>query len=168
MLILAIVGSRTYPATQREWDRLTEKEQEQNERVARLRIHSLLKKLSTAEYGIISGGARGVDAWAIEEAALLGFATGEIHAEWDKYGKGAGFKRNKDIVLTADEVIAFWDGKSKGTLDTIQKARKFCTPVTVFDPDGTISFMVEKADYDDLFTKLPTYSETTKTEAQVD
>jgi hypothetical protein len=44
--------------------------------------------------------------------------------DWKKHGRAAGIIRNTDIVKQADKVVAFWDGKSKGTQDTIGKARK--------------------------------------------
>ncbi len=43
-------------------------------------------------------------------------------ADWNKYGKSAGFRRNIDIVDNSDCVIAFWDGNSKGTLNSVTTA----------------------------------------------
>ena len=71
---------------------------------------------------IISGGAPGVDTWAIKYADVR--STEVYPADWDRLGKGAGFARNSTIVEAADEVYAFWDGLSRGTLDSIQKAAK--------------------------------------------
>jgi len=71
---------------------------------------------------IVSGGARGVDSWAVESA---GSRLVEVYpAEWEKWGRSAGFRRNQTIVDASDEVYAFWDGLSKGTLDSIQRAAK--------------------------------------------
>ncbi|KKL45313.1 hypothetical protein LCGC14_2356910, partial [marine sediment metagenome] len=50
-------------------------------------------------------------------------------AEWDKYGKSAGFLRNQTIIDNCDMVVAFWDGKSKGTADTINKAKRSKKPI---------------------------------------
>jgi len=72
---------------------------------------------------IISGGARGVDSWAEEFAIRNHINTTIFKPEWDKYGKGAGFIRNKLIVDNADKVIAFWDGQSKGTKYSIDYAK---------------------------------------------
>ncbi len=72
---------------------------------------------------IISGGARGVDSWAEEFAIRNQINTTIFKPEWNKYGKGAGFIRNKLIVDRADRVIAFWDGKSKGTKHSIDYAK---------------------------------------------
>lgn len=72
---------------------------------------------------IISGGAKGADAlaeaYAIEnEIEILLFKP-----DWKKYGRGAGIVRNRLIVDAADYVIAFWDGKSRGTKASIDYAR---------------------------------------------
>ena len=47
-----------------------------------------------------------------------------LPADWNKYGKGAGFIRNKDIWDNADFGVAFWDGESKGTAHSFNIARK--------------------------------------------
>lgn len=72
---------------------------------------------------IISGGAKGADALAKEYANYYFINYQEFPAEWEKHGKSAGFIRNKQIVDSCDMVLAFWDGKSKGTQDTINKAK---------------------------------------------
>ena len=69
-------------------------------------------------------GADGVDETAEDEARKLGLEVISISPEWNKYGKTAGLIRNDLIVLTADCVVAFWDGVSRGTKYTIDKARE--------------------------------------------
>lgn len=71
---------------------------------------------------IVSGGAAGPDSWAVRYAGVRLIKV--FPAEWEEYGKSAGYRRNADIVNYADVVFAFWDGLSKGTLDTITKAAK--------------------------------------------
>lgn len=39
------------------------------------------------------------------------------------YNALAGFKRNTNIIDECTDVIAFWDGKSPGTKDSIDKAK---------------------------------------------
>jgi hypothetical protein len=73
---------------------------------------------------IISGGARGADSLGERFAKEYGINFDIFVAEWDLFGKSAGFKRNKSIVDESDLIIAFWDGKSKGTKDTLNKAAK--------------------------------------------
>lgn len=73
---------------------------------------------------IISGGARGADTLAIDYAEAMNIPYTIYPADWDKYGRSAGFIRNKDIVDNSDQVLAFWDGISKGTQHTLVYARK--------------------------------------------
>ena len=73
---------------------------------------------------IISGGARGVDSLAEQFAKEYGFQTKIYQAEWDKYGKSAGYIRNQYIIADSTIVFAFWDGKSKGTNHSIELAKK--------------------------------------------
>ena len=80
---------------------------------------------------IISGGARGVDTWAIEAAEIEDMSYEIFDADWEKHGKKAGFMRNLTLVQEADGVIAFWDGESKGTLHTIKAAAGAGVPCTV-------------------------------------
>ena len=73
---------------------------------------------------IVSGGAKGADMlgerWAKEKnKELLVF-----YPDWVKYGKSAGFIRNKDIIENSDIVFAFWDGVSKGTKHSIDLSVK--------------------------------------------
>ena len=73
---------------------------------------------------VVSGGALGVDQVA-ETAALERQMQVKIFLpDWKTFGLRAGAIRNAQIVEEADEVIAFWDEKSKGTAITIDLARK--------------------------------------------
>lgn len=56
-----------------------------------------------------------------------------IRPNYKLYGRGGAIIRNKEIVEIADEVLAFWDGKSKGTKSTIDFALKSKKPVTVVE-----------------------------------
>lgn len=73
---------------------------------------------------IVSGGAYGVDALAVAAGRRYGLAVIEILPDWEKFGKAAGMMRNSDIVAQCDRLVAFWDGMSRGTKDSIDKARK--------------------------------------------
>lgn len=73
---------------------------------------------------IVSGGARGVDNSAAEYARQYGLALTIFLPEYEKYGRAAPIVRNKQIADYADEVLAFWDGYSKGTLSVIQYCKK--------------------------------------------
>lgn len=73
---------------------------------------------------IISGGARGADSLARRYAVEKGLQYVELPAQWETYGKSAGFRRNQQIVEEAEFVVAFWDYESKGTKSTIDLAIK--------------------------------------------
>ena len=76
---------------------------------------------------VVSGGARGVDSIAARYAREHGLKLTEFLPDYDKYGRGAPLVRNRLIVDYADIVIAFWDGKSRGTkyvIDYCQRVGK--------------------------------------------
>jgi|SRR5579864_2175069 len=81
---------------------------------------------------IVSGGARGVDKTAENVAIQRGLLVDIYKADWDKLGKQAGFLRNVDIVKNCEEVVAFWDGMSRGTLHTINLTKKYHVPLIVY------------------------------------
>lgn len=69
---------------------------------------------------IISGGARGADTLGEKYAQEEGFSLEVFPANWNKFGKSAGFRRNEQMAEVADALIAFWDGKSHGTKHMIE------------------------------------------------
>jgi len=71
---------------------------------------------------IVTGGAEGPDSVAEEWARDNKLPLTVIKPDWAKHGKKAGILRNIDIVSQADEVVAFWDGESRGTKSTIEFA----------------------------------------------
>ncbi len=79
-------------------------------------------RLLPPESVVVSGGARGVDEAAEAAALECGHRVESIAADWKNRGRRAGPERNAKVVERADRVVAFWDGKSRGTLDTIRKA----------------------------------------------
>lgn len=80
---------------------------------------------------IVSGGAAGADTLAERYADAMGIEKLIFPAEWTKYGRSAGIRRNQDIVDNADAVIAFVAADSRGTLDTIRKAKTKGIPVHI-------------------------------------
>lgn len=81
---------------------------------------------------IVTGGARGVDRLAHEEAQRRNLRTKVIEADWENLGKSAGYARNKTMVDIADKVVVFWDGRSKGSKHTIDLALKHKVPLEVY------------------------------------
>lgn len=86
---------------------------------------------------VVSGGALGVDRLAESLALAAGKKTHVIRPDWENLGRSAGFQRNLAIVDMADEVHAFWNGKSKGTGHTIAIAQRKKKPVRVYHLGST-------------------------------
>ena len=80
----------------------------------------------------MSGGARGVDTSAREYAKASGIKLTEFSPEYDKYGKSAPLNRNITIIENSDLVLAFWDGKSRGTKFVIDYCKSCGIPIKVF------------------------------------
>ncbi len=80
---------------------------------------------------IVSGGARGADSLGERYAKENGYEIERYYADWDKYGKSAGPKRNKLMAEKADYVLCFWDGKSRGTKSMIEFAQGLNKPLKV-------------------------------------
>ena len=81
---------------------------------------------------LVSGGARGVDASARGYAQTHDVSLTEFLPDYARYGRAAPLRRNDQIVAYADLVLAFWDGKSRGTKFVIDQCKKMGVPVKVF------------------------------------
>ena len=84
---------------------------------------------------IVSGGAKGVDTSAREYAKSNGIKLTEFLPEYTRFGRSAPLKRNISIIEYADIVLAFWDGKSRGTKFVIDNCRRLGVEVRVYIMD---------------------------------
>lgn len=87
----------------------------------------LRNKRETCNIVIVSGHAYGADSLGEKYAKDEGFSTEIYPAQWDTYGKRAGYLRNEQMAKVADVLIAFWDGESRGTkhmIDIMNKENK--------------------------------------------
>lgn len=94
---------------------------------------------------VISGGARGVDRQAERTARAYGLQVVSHTPNYAEFGPIAPLVRNEAIVRDATEVVAFWDGSSRGTVHTIRLALEAGKGVTVFGPTGRIVDVPEMA-----------------------
>lgn len=97
-----------------------------------LSVPNLEKYLPEDTTEIVSGGAKGVDTSAKEYALTHSLKLTEFLLEYDKFGRGAPLKRNITIIEYTDLVLAFWDGKSRGTKFVIDNCKERGIPVKVF------------------------------------
>ena len=80
---------------------------------------------------IICGEAKGADSLGRRYAEEKGLDILSYPAEWDKYGKSAGYKRNEQMAAEAEALVAFWNGKSKGTKHMIDTMIRLNKPVRI-------------------------------------
>lgn len=73
---------------------------------------------------VISGCARGADSLGERWAQETGLPILKFPANWDMYGKAAGFIRNAEMAHEGDFLLAFWNGKSRGTENMITAMQK--------------------------------------------
>ena len=91
-------------------------------------LTGVLEKCKDTEVIIVSGCCRGADVLGERYAGKHGIPVQRFPAEWAKHGKAAGPIRNKNMAAYASEgigvLVAFWDGKSRGTASMIRLAEK--------------------------------------------
>lgn len=114
MRYIAVIGSRDFPES------------------AMPKVDAYIRGLPK-DTAIVTGGwwgdrynnitpTRGVDRRAALAAKEFGLAVVLVGADYSKYKRAAGFRRNPVTVGLADHVVAFWDGQSNGTRDSLKKA----------------------------------------------
>lgn len=87
---------------------------------------------------VIQGMAKGPDIFARNWAKKNGHGTDDHPADWDTYGKRAGFLRNEKMInLRPDAAIFFWDGRSRGTLHSINLVKQRGIPHRVLPSNPT-------------------------------
>lgn len=103
---LIIAGTRTI--TDREW------------------IFKVLDNMAIKPDEVISGHANGADRIGELWANARGIKLTCFPADWNQYGKSAGYRRNLEMAAHGTDLIAFWDGKSRGTksVSPCQTARR--------------------------------------------
>lgn len=122
---ILVVGSRTFD----DYDMLKKT------------LDRLLNSVENIE--IVSGGARGADSLAERYAKEKGFSLKVFYANWNKYGKSAGYRRNAEmhqyISMYPERIcVAFWDGKSKGTAHNFELAKRYNTNIEIIKYNAEI------------------------------
>ncbi len=97
-----------------------------------LAVNSFAPYLPKDVTEIVSGGAVGIDRSARQYAKDNGLKLTEFLPDYQQHGRKAPLLRNLDIIAYSDLVLAFWDGKSRGTAFVINKCREQGKPVRIF------------------------------------
>lgn len=84
---------------------------------------------------IVSGNCpTGADAICEKVAESLGFEVERYPADWEKYGRAAGPKRNQTMVDAGAKIcLAFPTSDSIGTYDCIRRAKKAGIETKIFN-----------------------------------
>lgn len=95
----------------------------------------IVNKKKTHNIVIVSGGAQGPDTLGRAYAIKNGYRVELCEADWDRLGKSAGYRRNEQMRDISDALLAFWDGKSKGTRHMIESMLAVGKPVRIAEVD---------------------------------
>ena len=84
----------------------------------------------TEAIAIVSGGARGADTLAKRYAYEKQYKYLEFKADWNAFGKAAGYIRNEEMHKFISQfenrgALYFWDGKSRGTAQNFELDIKY-------------------------------------------
>lgn len=100
-------------------------------------VHRQLIRLANGELAayavsVVSGMARGADALGADVARDLGVQLYEFPADWNQYGKRAGFMRNEEMGRFADGLLAFYRN-SPGTRHMIEFMKSLGKPTRIIN-----------------------------------
>lgn len=112
-----------------------------NEAYVRSRIDEILSKWQVPVTEIVSGNAIGPDRIGETYAKMKNIPCRVMPADWSKYGKSAGPRRNTDMAKIADAAIVFWDGESTGTkhmISEMSRLKKPCLVEIIKVENGTV------------------------------
>jgi hypothetical protein len=96
-------------------------------------FHEFMKDVMNSDITVISGTARGADLigeWIAHQYSLI---VERYPADWNKYGRSAGYKRNELMATKATHLLAAWDGQSKGTKHMIDLAKRYGLETRIHD-----------------------------------
>lgn len=91
-------------------------------------IDTCVKENNFTDITIIEGEAKGVDKLAEAWASRHSIPIEKYPANWELYGKSAGYRRNVDMVNACDFCLILWDNESKGTKHDIDLCKKSNKP----------------------------------------
>lgn len=87
-------------------------------------LHLISDNIAVRDIQFVLGGAKGADSLGEKFADEYGFDKKMFIPDWQSQGKKAGILRNHEMGDYGTHLVAFWDGKSRGTKDMIDYAKK--------------------------------------------
>lgn len=80
---------------------------------------------------IISGTAQGADRLGERYAKEKGYQLIKMPADWERFRKSAGYRRNEEMAKIATHCVLFWDQKSPGTKHMADIAERYGLPLRI-------------------------------------
>lgn len=80
---------------------------------------------------VVCGCAPGVDTLGHEYGEQIGVPVKHFPADWERYGRSAGFNRNAEMAVYGECLLAIWDGQSRGTRNMVECMRRLRKPYYV-------------------------------------
>lgn len=112
---VAVIGSRGAQPTARNY----------------MKIVNFLTEHNATE--VVTGGAKGADQLAENVAEELGLKLTIYYPDYKRWKRSAPHLRNDEILANCEEVLALWDGESRGTASVMNKAEKLGKKCTVMN-----------------------------------
>ena len=84
---------------------------------------------------VLTGGARGADQLGYRWAWKHAITHQRFRADWERFGKSAGVRRNYQMAQAGDLLLAFWDGRAAGTRHLISCMQQLGKPWVIVRPD---------------------------------
>jgi hypothetical protein len=93
---------------------------------------------------LVTGSASGVDATATRAARERGLPVRVLGASFEEAADaGSAIERNQRLVSACDVLVAFWDGSSRGTRLTVERALDSRREVHVLVPAARLDGAAE-------------------------
>jgi hypothetical protein len=96
-------------------------------------VDAMLAEFNIVPSEVVSGCAPGIDRCGEAWATAVHLPIKRFPAEWAKYGKSAGPRRNSSMGSYGGAGLSFWDGTSRGTADMIGQLRDRRKPLRVVE-----------------------------------
>lgn len=94
-------------------------------------VDAMLAEFNLVPNEVVSGCAPGIDRCGEAWATAVHLPIRRMPADWAKYGRSAGPRRNNEMSVYAGAGLGFWDGTSRGTADMAKQLRDRRKPVRV-------------------------------------
>jgi hypothetical protein len=96
-------------------------------------VDAMLAEFNLVPNEVVSGCAPGIDRCGEAWATAVHLPIKRFPAQWAKYGRSAGPRRNMEMGQYGGALLAFWDGSSRGTQDMVAQMRDRRKPVRVVE-----------------------------------